>query len=329
MWHPALVQALCAQRPRQNWPAMSRLRPVDAWSVSNFAREPNGDRDRRPPIASITSCRRHSSSLPRSAPEVLGATTPRALSRWTRPKKRCSSCTANARSLADGQAILELGCGWGSLTLWMAEQLSERARSPQCRTRAPARAHRIAQCRRRGLPMLQVITRRRQSAWTVRDARSIAVVRSRCSNTCATTGSCCERSRVAGPGGKLFVHIFCPPTLMYPFETEGERQLDGPALFHRRADACGRHLAAVPGRPAHRTAWLLPGTHYQRTANHWLANQDAHRAQVLTILASLWSRQAHALWDQRWRMFWMSCAELFGYAEGANGWWRTTALLGA
>jgi cyclopropane-fatty-acyl-phospholipid synthase len=62
--------------------------------------------------------------------------------------------------------------------------------------------------------------------------------------------------------------------------------------------------------------WLLSGTHYEKTSNHWLANQDAHRDEVLAILAECYGQRDAALWNQRWRMFWMSCAELFGYDDG-------------
>ena len=62
--------------------------------------------------------------------------------------------------------------------------------------------------------------------------------------------------------------------------------------------------------------WRLPGTHYQRTANAWLESQDANRGQVLRVLADAYGKSAAALWHQRWRMFWMACAELFGYDDG-------------
>ena len=62
----------------------------------------------------------------------------------------------------------------------------------------------------------------------------------------------------------------------------------------------------------------MDGTHYQRTANHWLANQDAQEAEVLAILRQAYG-DAAPLWSQRWRMFWMACAELFGY-DGGRQW---------
>jgi cyclopropane-fatty-acyl-phospholipid synthase len=61
--------------------------------------------------------------------------------------------------------------------------------------------------------------------------------------------------------------------------------------------------------------WHVDGTHYERTANHWLQNQDAHRGEIMNVLRQAYGSAA-GLWFQRWRMFWMACAELFGYANG-------------
>ncbi|MBM7093118.1 class I SAM-dependent methyltransferase, partial [Streptomyces sp. S12] len=120
--------------------------------------------------------------------------------------------------------------------------------------------------------------------------------------------------RIAGwlqPDGKLFVHIFCHRELMYPFETRGED------------DWMGRHFFTGGLMPAADTLlwfqndlridkrWVLDGTHYQRTANHWLANQDARRSASDDALEAAYG-DAYRLWRQRWRMFWMACAELFG-----------------
>jgi cyclopropane-fatty-acyl-phospholipid synthase len=62
--------------------------------------------------------------------------------------------------------------------------------------------------------------------------------------------------------------------------------------------------------------WVVDGTHYQRTAEHWLQNQDRQQAAALGELARAYGKHNAALWLQRWRMFWMACAETFGYAHG-------------
>jgi len=63
--------------------------------------------------------------------------------------------------------------------------------------------------------------------------------------------------------------------------------------------------------------WRIAGTNYEKTANAWLANHDAHRVEVLEVLRETYGNEA-PLWNQRWRMFWMACAELFGYRGGSE-----------
>ena len=66
--------------------------------------------------------------------------------------------------------------------------------------------------------------------------------------------------------------------------------------------------------------WRWDGTHYEKTANAWLANVDARRAELLPVLESVYGAGEAGIWLQRWRMFFMACAELFGYAHGQE-WW--------
>ena len=61
--------------------------------------------------------------------------------------------------------------------------------------------------------------------------------------------------------------------------------------------------------------WLLDGTHYRRTANHWLERQDRNRDSVMTVLEQSYGDSARLCFE-RWRIFWMACAELFGFAQG-------------
>ena len=82
--------------------------------------------------------------------------------------------------------------------------------------------------------------------------------------------------------GMLFVHLFAHRTLMYPFETSGAGQLARPALLHRRLDAGGGHAAPFPAATSRSIGrWLIDGTHYRRTADHWLDRQDEHSNEVL------------------------------------------------
>ncbi|MDO8279544.1 MAG: class I SAM-dependent methyltransferase, partial [Burkholderiaceae bacterium] len=118
------------------------------------------------------------------------------------------------------------------------------------------------------------------------------------------------------PGGKLFVHIFAHRTLAYPFETTGQDNWLGRHFFTGGLMPSTDTLLWFQRELQAEERWLVDGTHYQRTANHWLENQDRERIAVMKVLTEAYGERLAALWFQRWRMFWMACAELFGYAQG-------------
>jgi cyclopropane-fatty-acyl-phospholipid synthase len=116
--------------------------------------------------------------------------------------------------------------------------------------------------------------------------------------------------------GKLFVHIFAHRSCLYPFETEGEGNWMGRFFFTGGLMPSTDTLLCFQRDLEIEQQWLVDGRHYQRTANHWLANHDEHSAEVTAILKETYGAANAALWSQRWRMFWMACAELFGYSRG-------------
>lgn len=216
--------------------------------------------------------------------------------------------------LADGQDILELGCGWGSLTLWMAQRYPN-ARITAVSNSNGQRGFIEARCRERGLDNVRVLTRDVNTLDLPADAfdRCVSVeMFEHMRNYDSLLG------RIGGwlrPGGRLFVHIFVHRTLLYPFETQGEDNWMGRHFFTGGLMPAADTLLHFQGALAIRQQWLLEGGHYEKTANHWLQQQDAHRDQVMAILREAYG-DAAGLWFQRWRMFWMACAELFGYADG-------------
>ena len=218
--------------------------------------------------------------------------------------------------LGDGQDILELGCGWGSLTLWMAERYPA-ARITAVSNSSGQRLHIEAQCRGRGLSNVRVLTRD-VSHLTLADGqfdRCIWVEMFEHLRNYETV-----MSRIAGwlrPGGKLFVHIFAHRTLMYPFEAAGADNWMGRHFFTGGQMPAADTLLHFQRDLRIERRWLLDGRHYARTANHWLERQDRHRGHVLAVLRQYYGDGA-MLWLNRWRIFWMACAELFGYAKGSE-----------
>jgi len=223
---------------------------------------------------------------------------------------------AERAELADGQQILELGCGWGSLTLWMAERYPNASITAVSNSRSQ-RVHIESEALRRGLTNVRVLT------CDINALRLPDAAFDRCVSVEMfehIRNHQALMKRIAGwlkPSGSLFVHIFAHRRSAYLFDTEGEDNW------------MGRHFFTGGMMPATDTLlwfqrdlridqqWLVDGTHYERTANAWLARQDQHRDAVMQVLFEAYGTRALAeLWFHRWRIFWMSCAELFGYARG-------------
>ncbi|HEX4852954.1 MULTISPECIES: SAM-dependent methyltransferase [Arenimonas] len=220
--------------------------------------------------------------------------------------------------LADGQRILELGCGWGSLTLWMAQRYPN-ARITGVSNSRTQREHILAQAARRGLGNVEIITCDVNQLQLPEHQFDRAVSIEMFEHMRNYQHLLGRVSRWLVPGGKLFVHIFCHRSLMYPFETEGEDNWMGRYFFTGGLMPSADTLLHFQDDLSIEQRWLLSGRHYERTANQWLENQDRNRDEVMAVLTEAYGAAEAARWHQRWRMFWMACAELFGYS-GGNEW---------
>jgi cyclopropane-fatty-acyl-phospholipid synthase len=217
--------------------------------------------------------------------------------------------------LADGQDILELGCGWGSLTLWMAQRYPK-ARIVGVSNSHSQREYIQAQCALRGIGNVRIVTAD-VNGLDFPDAVFDRCVSIEMFEHMRNYESLLGRiARWLRPGGKLFVHIFAHRHLMYPFETEGADNWLGRHFFTGGLMPAADTLLWFQRDLQIEQRWQVDGTHYRRTADHWLQNQDRNRDAAMRVLTRAYGAALAPLWFQRWRMFWMACAELFGYEEG-------------
>lgn len=223
--------------------------------------------------------------------------------------------TCERAEISDGQEILELGCGWGSLSLWMAERYPN-SRITAVSNSAPQRKFILAEAAALGLDNLRVITADMNS-FSPEIKMFDRVVSVEMFEHMRNYDQLL--SRIASwlrHDGKLFVHIFCNRELAYPFETIGAANWMGRYFFTGgimpSADLFRQFDSAM--KVTQQYHWN--GRHYQRTAEAWLSNLDDRREEVLSILTNAYgSSEAHR-WLNRWRMFFLAVAELFGYARG-------------
>ncbi len=222
--------------------------------------------------------------------------------------------TCERAQLGFDQDILELGCGWGSLTLWMAEFY------PDSRITAISNSHSQrefieAQCRQRGFNQVQVITADMNDFAT--DRRFDRVVSVEMFEHMRNYQQLMARINAwLKPGGKLFVHIFTHRRLAYPFETEGDDNWMGRYFFTGGLMPSRDLLPRFQDDLKLEDQWHFNGRHYQRTLEAWLINQDRHRKELLELFHQTYDCENAQRWFQRWRVFFMACAELFGYRGG-------------
>ena len=127
-------------------------------------------------------------------------------------------------------------------------------------------------------------------------------------------------SRWLSPGGKLFVHIFCRRHLPYLFETEGADNWMGRHFFTGGVMPSENLFSHFADDLTVAQQWSVNGQHYGRTCDQWLAQLDSQYDEVVALFAADLGRAEAQLAVQRWRMFFMACAELFRFANG-NEWY--------
>jgi cyclopropane-fatty-acyl-phospholipid synthase len=222
--------------------------------------------------------------------------------------------TCRRAGLADGQRILELGCGWGSLSLWAAER-HPRARITAVSNSASQGAFIRARAAARGLANLEVVTEdMNRFSPAGRFDRVVSIEMFEHMRNWPEL-----LRRIGGwvePDGRLFVHVFAHRRFAYPFEVDGDGDWMARHFFTGGIMPAHELLSHVPGPFEVEERWLVPGTHYARTAEAWLERLDAGRDRARAALAAGLSPREAELQLGRWRIFFLACAELFGYSGG-------------
>jgi len=218
--------------------------------------------------------------------------------------------------IEDGMEIMDLGCGWGSLSLRLCRLFSHSnilavSNSSSQRTFIQERTE------KEGICNLKVITAnvdRLNPGRTFDRIVSIEMFEHMRNYQKLL-------HRVAAwlkPGGKLFVHIFTHKEYAYFFETEGEDNWMGRHFFTGGLMPSDDLLLYFHDDLFLENHWRLSGEHYQKTAESWLVNMDRARSDILPLFESIYGADQAKRWFQRWRIFFMACSELWGYRHGTE-----------
>lgn len=221
--------------------------------------------------------------------------------------------TCRRAQIADGQRILDLGCGWGSLSLWIAEHYPN-ARVLGVSNSKDQREFILGECARRNLDNVEIVTAdMNRFAPDGHFDRVVSVeMFEHMRNWELLLGR--VRSWLA-PSGKLFVHVFCHREHAYPYEDRGDGDWMARHFFSGGLMPSEDWIASFDRDLAVEASWRVGGRHYQRTSEAWLEQLDEARDRVMPVLRQGYGDEAER-WFHRWRLFFLGCAELFGHHGG-------------
>ena len=226
--------------------------------------------------------------------------------------------TVKRAGIEDGMNVLDLGCGWGSLSLWTAEHFPH-ATVTSVSNSTTQRDYIVGQAKRRGIENIDVHVCDMNDFSTVQKFHRVVSVEM--FEHMRNYGELFRRiNNWLLPDGRFFMHIFCHQTTPYEYIDKG------PGDWMSRFFFSGGMMpsADLPLRFAEHLGieqrWHWNGQHYERTCNAWLERMDAARGEIMPVLAGCYGEANAALWWQRWRIFFMACAELFAY-DGGSEWY--------
>jgi cyclopropane-fatty-acyl-phospholipid synthase len=225
--------------------------------------------------------------------------------------------TCQRAQLADGQQVLELGCGWGSLSLFMAARYPGSTFTVVSNSRTQ-KVYIDEQAKQRGISNLTVITAD-MNIFTI-EQKFDRVMSVEMFEHMRNYRKLLEK--VAGflkPEGKLFVHIFTHKEYAYKFEVKDDTDWMSKYFFTGGIMPSDHLLLYFNDHFKISEHWRVSGTHYQKTSEAWLQNMDRHKKQIIPLFEETYGKENTLKWWVYWRLFFMACAELWGFNNG-NEW---------
>ena len=229
-------------------------------------------------------------------------------------ESRALALTCERAGIKDGMEVLELGCGWGSLTLWIAKHYPN-AKITAVSNSSSQKQYINEQAKAQGLSNISVITAD-MNQFSI-DAQFDRIVSVEMFEHMRNYRQLYERVyHWLKPGGQFFKHIFIHKGAPYVFEDNGDEDWMSRYFFSGGMMPSDSLPLYFQDHLNLQRRWCWDGTHYEKTCNAWLANMDANKEVIWPILAEVYGEEHTQQWWMRWRMFFMACAELFGFEHG-------------
>jgi len=226
--------------------------------------------------------------------------------------------TCDHADIQDGQAILELGCGWGSLTLWLATKYPN-SKITAVSNSTSQREYILAAAAELGVADRVDVLTRDMNDFEI-DQTFDRVVSVEMFEHMRNHMELLKRiSSWLNDDGKLFVHVFCHKELTYEFRDRGDEDWMSRHFFSGGIMPAADFLGRFNDHLSVEDHWTWNGTHYQKTCEAWLRQMDRNRRKILPVLESNYGKSEAKRWFNRWRMFHMACSELFGF-NGGDEW---------
>ena len=224
--------------------------------------------------------------------------------------------TSKRAALSDGQEVLELGCGWGSLTFHMALTY------PNSKITAVSNSNDQRQfiekkCAELKIKNIKVITADMNDFSSEKTFDRVVSIEM--FEHMRNYDELLKRvSEWLKKDGKLFVHIFSHKEIAYPFEDKGEGDWMAREFFSGGQMPSHKLLTCFSSRMKIEKDWRVEGTHYEKTSLAWLNKMDENKKEVLKLFEKTYGKNEASTWFQRWRIFFMSCEVLFGFNKGSE-----------